>query len=164
MAGPQRVLLVRGHHPPVWGLRPYERLPERFDVRVATTDRLRFDLTGSMLPTVKLPTLRDRMPRGTLFDYAALVLRDRFRGEPQAFGEVDIVHSEELSLWFSADVARLKRRFGFKLAVRVGETTPLVEAYRSPHARAWRRETLAEAALSLAAPERARHGLLLEGV
>jgi glycosyltransferase involved in cell wall biosynthesis len=161
---PKRVLLVRGHHPTVWGLRPYEQLPDRFNVRLVTTDRLRFDLTGLNLPTVKLPTLRDRMPRGVLFDYASLVLRDRFRGEPAAFGEADIVHAEELSLWFSGDVARLKRRFGFKLAVTVWETIPLLDAYRSPHARAWRRQTLAEADLFLASTDRARHGLLLEGV
>ena len=161
---PKRVLLVRGHHPTVWGLRPFERLPERFDVRVVTTDRLRYDLGGVSLPQVKVPTLRDRMPRGTLFDYASLVLRDRFRGEPEAFDEADIVHSEELSLWFSADVARLKQRFGFKLGVTVWETFPLLEAYRSPHARAWRRQTLAAADLYLPATDRARHGLLLEGV
>ncbi|WP_028058000.1 glycosyltransferase [Candidatus Solirubrobacter pratensis] len=161
---PKRVLLVRGHHPTVWGLRAYERLPERFDVRLVTTDRLRFDITGLDLTTVKLPTLRDRLPRGVLGDYASLALRDRFRGGDDVFGSTDLVHAEELSLWFSADVARLKRRHGFRLAVTVWETIPLLEAYRSPHARAWRRETLAEADLFIASTDRARHGLLLEGV
>ena len=105
--GSKRVLLVRGHHPTVWGLRPFERLPERFDVRVVTTDRLRYDLDGVAMEQVKVRRSATGCPRGTLFDYASLVLRDRFRGEPAVFGEADIVHSEELSLWFTADVARL---------------------------------------------------------
>jgi glycosyltransferase involved in cell wall biosynthesis len=164
MAGKStRVLLVRGHHPTVWGLRTYERLPERFDVRLVTTDRLRYDISGLRLPTVKVATLRDRLPRGAFGDYASLLLRDRFRDDAP-FRDADIVHSEELSLWFSADTARLKRRHGFKLVVTVWETLPLLEAFRSPHARAWRRETLAAADLFLAATDRARHGLLLEGV
>ena len=158
-----QVLLVRGHHPTVWGLRPYERLGERFDVRLVTTDRLRFDIAGVSLPTAKVATLRDRLPRGVLGDYASLLLRDRFR-EDAPFASADIVHSEELSLWFSADTARLKRRHRFKLVVTVWETLPLLEAFRSTHARAWRQQTLAEADLFLPATDRARHALLLEGV
>ena len=31
---PTVVLLLRGHHPTVWGLRAFEGLPERFAVRL----------------------------------------------------------------------------------------------------------------------------------
>ena len=79
------------------------------------------------------------------------------------FGEADIVHSEELSLWFSADVARLKRRFGFKLAVTVWETFPLLRGLPLAARPRRARETLAEADLYLPATDRARHGAAAGG-
>jgi glycosyltransferase involved in cell wall biosynthesis len=82
----------------------------------------------------------------------------------RAYAGADIVHAEELSLWFTAQAARLKPRARYKLVVTVWETLPQLDAFRSPHARRFRAATLAAADLFLAATERARHALLLEGV
>ena len=159
-----RVLLLRGHHPTVWGLRPFERLPERFDVSLAISGSLKYDLEGLSLPVVEAKTVRDRLPSGLPGEVAALAVGDRILNPERVFAGVELVHAEELSLWFSAQAARLKARFGYKLVRTVWETLPLLDAYRSRHARRHRAATLPAADLFLAATERARDGLLLEGV
>jgi glycosyltransferase involved in cell wall biosynthesis len=76
----------------------------------------------------------------------------------------DVVHTEDLSLWFSAQLAEAKRHHGYRLLVTAWETIPLLDAYRNPHARRFRAATLQGADLFLASSERAREALLLEGV
>src|SRR5207247_8877021 len=76
----------------------------------------------------------------------------------------DSVHSAELGVWVSGQPARLKERLGFKLVVTVWETIPFRETFRGFRGRADRTATLAAADLFLAATERARAGLELEGV
>ncbi|MEA2310414.1 MAG: phosphatidyl-myo-inositol dimannoside synthase [Solirubrobacteraceae bacterium] len=159
-----QVLLVRGHHPTVWGLRAWERLGPRYDVRLMVTGSPRYDVGALNLPRVPVKALRDRLPGGPAGDALALALRDRVLKPDAAFGSADIVHAEELSLWFAAQAARLKRKLGYKLVLTVWETIPLLDAFRSPHARAFRKDTLAHADLFLAASRRAFDGLRLEGV
>ena len=161
---PSSVLLVRGHHPSVWGLRPFEHLPDRFAVRVAVTRGNRWPLQGLGLEQVPVQTLRDRIPLATLGTLATLALPDRVLGAAQLYGEQDIIHAEELSLWFTAQAAALKSEGRYRLVVTVWETLPLLDAFRNPHARRFRAATLAGADLFLAATERARDSLLLEGV
>lgn len=161
---PANVLLLRGHHPSVWGLRPFERLPERFDVRLAVTGSPRWSLDGLTLEQVPVRTLRDRIPLATLGSVATLALPDRVLGAERLYAEQDILHAEELSLWFTAQAAALKRRLGYRLVVTVWETLPLLNSYRTPHARRFRASTLAATDLFLAATRRARDSLLLEGV
>jgi glycosyltransferase involved in cell wall biosynthesis len=159
-----RVLLVRGHHPTVWGMRPFERLPERFDARLLVTGSPRYSLDGLALPTVPVRTVRDALPRGRFGDVAALALPDRVRDAERVYSSADIVHTEELSLWFTAQAAHVKPRSRFKLVVTVWETIPLLDAFRTPHARRYRRAALEGTDLFLAATDRARDALLLEGV
>jgi glycosyltransferase involved in cell wall biosynthesis len=59
--------------------------------------------------------------------------------------------------------ARLKRRLGYRLILTVWETIPLLDAYRNVRTRRYRAITLAETDMFLAATERARASLLLEG-
>lgn len=161
---PSNVLLLRGHHPTVWGLRPFERLPERFEARIAVTQGARWSLDGLGIEQVPVRTLRDRVPLATLGKVATLALPDRVIGAASLYAGYDIVHAEELSLWFTAQAARLKAAAGYRLVVTVWETLPLLDAFRSPHARRFRAATLAAADLFLAATVRARESLLLEGV
>jgi glycosyltransferase involved in cell wall biosynthesis len=160
----KNVLLLRGHHPTVWGLRAFELLPERFAVRLAVTGTPRYSLEGLALEQVPVSTIRDRLPGGTLGAVVTLALPDRVLHAERTYAGADIVHAEELSLWFTAQAARLKARARYKLVVTVWETLPQLEAYRTPHSRRFRTATLAGADLFLAATERARHALLLEGV
>lgn len=159
-----RVLLIRGHHPSVWGLRAFEHLPERFVVRVAVTRGNRWPLEGLGLEQVPVETLRDKIPLATLGTLATLALPDRVLGAGRLYAEQDILHVEELSLWFSAQAAQLKASGRYRLVVTVWETLPLLDAFRTPHARRFRAATLAAADLFLAATQRAYDSLVLEGV
>jgi glycosyltransferase involved in cell wall biosynthesis len=161
---PTDVLLLRGHHPTVWGLQAFERLPERFSVRLAVTGTPRYSLEGLQLERLPVRTVRDSVPGATAGAVVSLALPDRIRDAERAFAGVDIVHSEELSMWFTAQAARLKARVGYRLVVTVWETLPLMDAFRNPHGRRYRAATLGAADLFVAVSQRAHDGLLLEGV
>ena len=159
-----RVVLFRGHHPTLWGLRPFERLPARYTVELVTTGSLRYDVDALPFPRREARAVRDKLPKGLLGDLAVMGVRDRLLKAEEAFQGADIVHVEELSLWFGVQPAELKRRLGFKLVSTVWETLPLGDAYRPPHGRAARERILDAVDLYLPATERARDALLLEGV
>jgi glycosyltransferase involved in cell wall biosynthesis len=159
-----RVVLARGHHPTPWGLRPWEVLPARFDAALLVTRGTRYDLDGVRVRRLPVRALRDLMPRGRAGDLAALAVRDRYLDAGPHLDAADIVHAEDLSLWFSAQLAGAKQQHGYRLVATVWETIPLLDAYRNPHARRFRATTLAGADLFLASSERARDALLLEGV
>ena len=73
------------------------------------------------------------------------------------------MHAQELGYWYSMQAARLRERLGFRLVLTVWETIPMLDAYRNFRTRAYRAATLAQTDLFLAASERARDSLLLEG-
>src|SRR5918995_1206438 len=70
----------------------------------------------------------------------------------------------ELSFWFAGEAARRKDEHGYKLVLTVWETIPFLNSYRNRLARTYREQTLEATDLFLAATERAREALLLEGV
>lgn len=158
------VVIARGHQVTPWELRPWEELPERFLVSYLLTGSNAYDAGGLRLAPLPVRTLRDRLPRGRLFDLAAGVARDRYLDLDGRLAGADVVHAEELSYWFSADVARQRRRAGWRLVQTVWETLPFLEAYRNREARENRRLVLEGTDLFLPATERARDTLLLEGV
>lgn len=158
-----RVLLLRGHNANPWDLRPWERLRDEFDVSVLVTGSNRFDLEDLDLRVRSGRALRDRLPRGRAGELASRIPGDRYLGLDRHLAGVDVVHSAELGVWFSGQPALLKERFGFKLVLTVWETIPFRDTFRASRGRAYRREALAHADLFLAATERARRCLLLEG-
>ena len=159
-----RVVLARGHHPTPWGLRPWAELPARFDTGVLVTRSSRYPLGDVGVKQLPVRTLRDLLPQGRAGDLAGLALPDRYLDAGPHLDAADVVHAEDLSLWFSAQLARAKHRHGYRMLVTVWETIPLLDAYRSPHARRFRAATLEGADHFLASSERARDALLLEGV
>jgi len=160
-----RVLIVRGHLATPWELRPWRELPAPWTASFLKTRSNQFDVGELDLPAEPAGALRDRLPRGFLGEVAAGVLGDRYLGDVDAaFARADVVHAEELSFWFAADAARRKARHGYKLVQTVWETLPFLRTYRNRHARRYREEVLAATDLFLPATERAREGLLLEGV
>jgi glycosyltransferase involved in cell wall biosynthesis len=160
-----RVLVVRGHQATPWELRQWEALPERFDVSYLRTAANGWDTSSVELDAVTVGSRRDRLPRGRLGDIAALVAGDRYTsGAEDAYQSADIVHSEELAYWFAADAARRKARHGFRLVQTVWETLPLGQTYRRGGLAGFRDDVLSATDLFLAATERARLALLLEGV
>lgn len=158
-----RVVVLRGHSANPWELGSWALLADRYDVAVAVTGSTPYDL--SALPLERLParTVRDRLPRGRLGDLAALALGDRYLDLERLLAGADVVHAAELGVWWSGRPAELRRRLGFRLVLTVWETIPLLDTYRRFRGRADRARSLAETDLYLAATERARRCLLLEG-
>ncbi|HTU79953.1 MAG TPA: glycosyltransferase family 4 protein [Solirubrobacteraceae bacterium] len=158
-----RILIVRGHQVTPWELRPWQDLPERFEVSYLLTGSNRF-VAPEQLRAVRARALRDLLPAGPLGEAGAHMLGDRYLTGADAFARADVVHAEELSYWFAAEAAKRKRRYRFKLVQTVWETLPLLMSYRNRNARRHRERVLAETDLFLPATERAATALRLEGV
>lgn len=158
-----RVVVLRGHQTNPWELRPWELIGDRYDVAYLSSARSWFDTSGLTLPAVPARTLRGLLPRGPLGDLATRVPGDRYLGLRERLAGADVVHAQELGYWYSAQAARLKPRLGFKLVLTVWETLPFLGAYRNVRTRPYRRAVLEATDLFLAASERARTALLLEG-
>jgi glycosyltransferase involved in cell wall biosynthesis len=161
---PIRVLLLRGQYVNPWDLRPWGKLPDRFDVACLVSRSNVYATADVPLRRVPVRTLRDFLPRGTAGDVVAGVLGERYLGIDEELARADVVHASELSFWFAAEAAKRKPQHGYKLVLTAWETIPFLDSYRNRHAREYRHLTLPAADLFLAATERARHALLLEGV
>jgi glycosyltransferase involved in cell wall biosynthesis len=159
-----RVVLLRGYSANPWDLRPWQQLEERFEISCLVTGRNDHETRGLGVPAVPVRAFRDLLPRGRASNAAAYAAGDRYLGLPERLRGADIVHSADLGTWFSAQAAGLKAQLGFRLALTVWETIPFREAYRWPRERRYRRAALAAADRFVAASERARECLLLEGV
>jgi glycosyltransferase involved in cell wall biosynthesis len=158
-----RVVLLRGHNANPWDLRPWEQLQDEYDVTVLLTGSNRFDLENLDLPVVRARALRDRLPRGRVGELASQLPGDRYLGLEHQLRAADVVHSAELGVWFSGQPAALKSKLGFRLVLTVWETIPFRDTFRAFRGRAYRRAALAQTDLFLAATERARRCLLVEG-
>jgi glycosyltransferase involved in cell wall biosynthesis len=159
----RRVVVLRGHMANPWDLHVFEDLSDDWDVSVPVTRSNRFDTSGLRLAMPKARAFSDLAP-GPLRAFAAGAPVNRYLGLRKLLADADVVHAAELGFWFTAQAARLKAQLGFRLVVTVWETIPFLEVYRHPVTRRLRRQVLATADLYLAATERAREGLLLEGV
>jgi glycosyltransferase involved in cell wall biosynthesis len=158
-----RVLLVRGHQANSWHLRPWRHLEDEFDVAMAVTPGNWFDTSAAGIRAVEARTLRDRLPAGRAGDLLVRGPGDRYLDPEALFAGFDVVHSQDLVFWYSAQAARLKERLGFKLVLTAWETLPLLGAYRNVRTRPYRRDVLAATDRFLATSEKARNALLLEG-
>ena len=157
---------MRGHQANPWELRPWlePALSERFAVSYLRSGRGWFDTSALALESRRVWTTRDLLPPGRLGDLAVRVPGERYLGLGGALRGAHIVHAQELGYWYSMQAAKLKARLGFRLVLTVWETIPLLDAYRNVRTRRYRALTLRETDLFLAATERARAALLLEGV
>jgi glycosyltransferase involved in cell wall biosynthesis len=164
MLDPVRVIIVRGHLVTPWELRPWALLPERFSVAYLHTRSNMFQPGSLGMERIPARARRDLLPRGRVGDLVAGVAGERYLGLAARLEGADVVHAAELSFWFAAEAARHKRRLGYALVQTVWETIPFLEAYRNREARANRRLVIAETDLFVAATERARQALLLEGI
>jgi glycosyltransferase involved in cell wall biosynthesis len=159
-----RVVVLRGHQVNPWELRPWKELRDAYDVRYLRTGSGWFDDSGVDLPATQVRSMRDLLPRGIVGDALVRVPGDRYLDLATRLEGADIVHSQELGYWYSMQAARLKKRVGYRLVLTIWETIPFLSAYRNVRTRRYRKVALEHADLYLAATERARDALLLEGV
>jgi glycosyltransferase involved in cell wall biosynthesis len=159
-----RVLILRGAQANPWDLRPWELLGDAFAVSCAVTKSNLYELGSLSVTRSPVGALSDLAPAGVLRSKAAVLPLNRYVGIRELLAEADIVHAAELSYWFTAQAARYKSRYGYRLVVTVWETIPFGGTFRHPVSRRLRGLTLEHADLFLAATERARDALLLEGV
>lgn len=173
------VLLLRGYSVNPYELRPWELLGPEYSVSALICRGNDHGVSSLSLPKVRASGLRDRIglsllppsmasPVAAATAAAGQLVADSYRGADAAFAEADIVHTAELSTWFSADAAARRmldrRRHHYRLVVTVWETLPLRDSYRTRRARHNRRLVLDEADLFLPTTKRAAHALLAEGV
>jgi glycosyltransferase involved in cell wall biosynthesis len=159
-----RVVLLRGYSANPWDLQPWRLLGDRFDVTCLVPGANEFAAAAIGLPVVPVRATRDRLPSGRAMRALSYAVGDRYNGLDDLLTGADIVHSADLATWFSAQAAGLKEQLGFRLVLTVWETIPFLSTYRWPRDRRWRERSLAATDLFVAASERARSGLLLEGV
>lgn len=164
MSARPRVVVLRGHQANPWELRPWTLLADRFDVVVPRPVRGDgFDTSSLPLERVEARTLRDVLPKGRVGDLLARVPGDRYLGLEDVLRGADVVHTQELGYWYSAQAARLKDRLRYRLVANVWETLPFAGAYRNVRTRPYREAVLRHTDLFLPATERARDALLVEG-
>lgn len=157
-----RVDILRGHNANVWELRIWERLADDFDVRALVTGSNLHEVGQLGIEVVEVKTPRDALPASRFSGAAAYALGERYRGLEQIIAGADIVHAAEIGTWFSAQAAAAKG--SAKLVLTVWETLPWRSTFRWPRERRYRRQVLDGLDHCIAATERARDGLRLEGV
>jgi glycosyltransferase involved in cell wall biosynthesis len=160
-----RVVLLRGTAANPWELRPWELLQEEgaAEVELVVPPDNLYDTSIVRVPTTRVRTVGGVLPRGLPKSLLLKAVGQRHVGLEQTLRDADIVHAAELGYWFSWQAARLKSRLGFRLALTVWETLPFGNAYRNIRTRRYRREVREQTDLYLAATDRARDALLLEG-
>jgi glycosyltransferase involved in cell wall biosynthesis len=163
MSARPRVLLVRGHQANSWHLRPWRHLLDDYDVACLQTGSNWFDTELAGVPAQPVRTVRDLLPRGRIGDALTRLPGDRYLKPAEALAGAAIVHSQDLGFWYSMQAARLKPRLGHRLVLTVWETIPFLETWRNVRTRPYRKLVLERTDLFLAATERARECLLLEG-
>jgi glycosyltransferase involved in cell wall biosynthesis len=159
----RNVVLLRGLSVAPWDLRPHERLGSDYTVKVVVPRGNLYGTSELKMERERGRTVSDLLPRGALGALATRAAGERFLGLERHLRGADIVNVAELGNWYSAQAARLKERLGFRLVVTAWETLPLRDAYRNVRTRPYARDVLSSADSFLAATERARGALLLEG-
>jgi glycosyltransferase involved in cell wall biosynthesis len=158
-----RIAVVRGHQANSWHLRPWRHLLDAYDVVTLQTGSNWFDTELTGVPAVPVRALRDLLPAGRFGDLLTRVPGDRYLRPAEALAGASIVHSQDLGFWYSMQAARLKPRLGYRLVLTAWETIPFLDTWRNVRTRPYRRLVLERTDLFLAATERARDCLLLEG-
>jgi glycosyltransferase involved in cell wall biosynthesis len=158
-----RVVLLRGHQVNPWDLRPWEELADRYDVVCLVTASNLYGTESLRLSTVEVRALSDLLPPGRLRRFAARTPGNRYLGLGDHLDGADIVHAAEIFPWWSLQAASQKRE-RYRLVLTVWETIPFIESYRNVLSRFYRRRIIDRTDRFLAATERARDALLLEGV
>ncbi len=166
MSAVRRVVVLRGTAANPWDLGAWEELPDRYAPEILVPGNNAYDVTAlRRMRPVRVRTwgtYAGRLP-GPAGPLATRAVGERYLGLRGALKGADVVHAAELGTWFAAQAARQRSRLGFKLALTVWETLPFLDAYRNVRTRPYRRAVLEATDVFVAATERARDALVLEG-
>jgi glycosyltransferase involved in cell wall biosynthesis len=166
-----RVAYVRGSFLNPFEAQYLEPLQDRFDITAVYPRSHRFDVRSLRMPRVELPCLdyiNGLVPR-RLGGFAipnpqkSLGLDEHLFGLDRLLPGLDIVHAAEQTFYCTYQIARRKRRYGYKLICLQAEINPF---WAEGHGRALERAAFvrANADLFIARSQRARSALLCEGV
>jgi glycosyltransferase involved in cell wall biosynthesis len=160
----KRVAIVRGPNLNSWEMQNFSPLSQDFEFVALCSSRNNYDVRNISLPLRQLWSwgqfFRPRVTRWAIEhffgDYHDL------QGIDRALRGFDIVHTAETMYYCSYQAALAKRRLGFKLVVTVWENIPF--NFNTPRTRHLKETIFRETDLFLAATQRARDVLVLEGV
>jgi glycosyltransferase involved in cell wall biosynthesis len=158
----RRVVLLRGVHASRH-LRAWAELGPGYEASVLVSGRNVYGVDGLPLTKVPVLTVGERWPTHLPGGIARRLVGDRYVGLANQLRGADIVHSFDIGSWFSAQAATLRSELGFRLVITGWETVPFLGVGRSRRVRSYQETVLQVADLFLAATERARDALLLEG-
>ncbi len=159
-----RVVVLRGRAANPWDLRPWEALPDAYDVAALVPDANDYDTSSLVLERVPVRTVSGRLPGGPPGRLMTKAVGERYLELAPRLEGADVVHAAELGYWFSYQAARLQPRLGYKLVLTVWETLPFRRAYRNFRTRRYLPVVAEATDLFLATTERARASLVLEGI
>jgi glycosyltransferase involved in cell wall biosynthesis len=155
-------VLLRGVHASRH-LRAWEALGAGYETSVLVSRRNVYDVEGLGLAKVPLRTIGEGLPTRVPAAIARRLAGDRYAGLARHLEGADVVHSFDIGSWFSWQAATLREQLGFKLVITAWETVPFLAGGRSKRVQRYQDAVLAAADLFLAATDRARDALLLEG-
>jgi len=166
-----RVAYVRGSYLNPFETQYLEPLQDRFDITAVYPRSHRFDVRGLRMPRIELPCLdylNGFVPR-RLGGLAIPNPQKSFGYDEHLFGldkvlpGLDIVHAAEQTFYCSYQVARRKKRYGYKLICLQAEVNPF---WAEGHGRVLERSAFVRTNtdLFIARSQRARSALLAEGV
>ena len=159
-----RVLIVRGHQVTPWELRPWQELPERFEVAFLLTGSNRFAHAGGSAAGARARAARPAARRGARRRRRASAWATATSAPRRASRRSTSCTPRSSPTGSPPRPRGASARHGFRLVQTVWETLPHMVAYRNRHARRYRELVLAETDLFLPATERAAAALRLEGV
>jgi starch synthase len=160
----KRIAIVRGPNLNSWEMQNFTPLMSYFEIVGFTSYSHNFDISSIPFEVQKLfsvgQSIRARILRASLDrligDYHDL------QGLERALNGFELVHSAETSYYCTYQAARAKHRARFKLVVTIWENIPFL--HNLPATQRIKAEVFRATDLFLAASNRAREALILEGV
>src|SRR3989344_1056909 len=162
-----KVAIVRGPSLNPWEMQSYAPLVSKVDLVAVGSTRGQYDLSQTKIPLKRLTCPGEYagvIPRGISFLYAVLGDPQMLIGFDRFVEGFDIVHTAETGSYYSLQAVRAKEKGLVKrVVISVWETIPFL-GEKNVLRREHQQEVRKKADWFLAVTERAKQGLIAEGV
>lgn len=160
-----KIALVRGAGLSKYEMQSYEPLLDRYKMVAFALEGNLPDVSTIKIPVRKLKWKDSWRGRSITNAFYARILGMRYYmpGLESELKDFDIVHSAEIKTSFSYQVARAKKKYGFKMVVTSTENIPF-PGWESEKVVRMKEVILKNTDFFLALTERAKNVLLLEGI